>query len=126
MRIAIFTILLSIQTIGIYPKMVWSEDLRVSLENEVAGITSEMTLLPHTSGNLDQAIQAPVAGYFKPEVTLLDDVQKGQQLGTIRDLFGKILSELHANTDGVIIMLRRLHCVRVGDGLAHITKYHPE
>ncbi|MBT3604584.1 MAG: hypothetical protein HN521_16120 [Candidatus Latescibacteria bacterium] len=78
------------------------------------------------SGNLDQAIQAPVAGYFKPEVTLLDDVQKGQQLGTIRDLLGKILSELHANTDGVIIMLRRLHCVRVGDGLAHITKYHPE
>jgi hypothetical protein len=54
MRIAIFTILLSIQTIGISPKTVWSEDLRVSLENEVAGITSEMTLLPHTSGNLDQ------------------------------------------------------------------------
>jgi hypothetical protein len=54
MRIAIFTILLSIQTIGIYPKTVWSEDLRVSLENEVAGITSEMTLLPHTKGNLDQ------------------------------------------------------------------------
>ena len=54
MRIAIFTILLSIQTIGIYPKTVWSEDLSVSLENEVAGITSEMTLLPHTSGNLDQ------------------------------------------------------------------------
>jgi hypothetical protein len=54
MRIAIFTILLSIQTIGISPKTVWSEDLRVSLKNEVAGITSEMTLLPHTSGNLDQ------------------------------------------------------------------------
>jgi hypothetical protein len=54
MSIAIFTILLSIQTIWISPKTVWSEDLRVSLENEVAGITSEMTLLPHTSGNLDQ------------------------------------------------------------------------
>ena len=54
MRIAIFTILLSIQTIGIYPKTVWSADLRVPLKNEVAGITSEMTLLPHTSGNLDQ------------------------------------------------------------------------
>ena len=54
MRIAIFTILLSIQTIGISPKTLWSKDLRVSLENEVAGITSEMALLPHTSGNLDQ------------------------------------------------------------------------
>jgi hypothetical protein len=54
MRITIFTILLSIQIIWISPKTVWSEDLRVSLENEVAGVTSEMTLLPHTSGNLDQ------------------------------------------------------------------------
>jgi hypothetical protein len=54
MRIAIFTILLTIQTIGIYPKKVWSEDLGVSLENEVAGITSEMTLLRQTSGNLGQ------------------------------------------------------------------------
>ena len=54
MRIAIFTILLSIQTIWASQKTVWSEDLGVSLENEVAGITSEMTLLPHTSGSLDQ------------------------------------------------------------------------
>ncbi len=29
-------------------------DLQVSLENEVAGITTEMTLLPHATGNLDQ------------------------------------------------------------------------
>jgi hypothetical protein len=54
MRIAIFTILLTIQTIGIYQKKVWSEDLGVSLENEVAGITSEMNLLPQISGNLRQ------------------------------------------------------------------------
>ena len=54
MRIAIITILLSIQTFGITPKTVWSDDLRTSLENEVAGITSEMTLLPYNSGSLDQ------------------------------------------------------------------------
>ena len=75
-------------------------------------------------GNIDQAIQASVAGYYKPEVALLDEVQKDQQLGTIRDLFGEVVAELHADTDGVIIMLRRLHRVRVGDGLAHITKRH--
>jgi hypothetical protein len=54
MRIAIFMVFISIQTVGNFPQTVWSEDLHVSLENEVAGITSGMTLLPHTTGNLDQ------------------------------------------------------------------------
>jgi hypothetical protein len=54
MRIAIFMILISIQAVGNFPQTVWSEDLQISLENEVAGITSGMTLLPHTTGNLDQ------------------------------------------------------------------------
>jgi hypothetical protein len=54
MRIAIFMILISIQAVGNFPKTVWSEDLQVSFENEVAGITSGMTLLPQTTGNLDQ------------------------------------------------------------------------
>ena len=75
-------------------------------------------------GNIDQALQAPAAGYFKSDVALLDDIHKGQRLGTIRDLFGEVIAELHADTDGVIIMLRRFHRVRVGDGLAHITKQY--
>jgi predicted deacylase len=75
-------------------------------------------------GNIDQALQAPAAGYFKSDVALLDDIHKGQRLGTIRDLFGEVIAELHADTDGVIIMLRRFHRVRVGDGLAHITKHY--
>ncbi len=54
MRIAIFLIFISIQAVGSSPKTVWSEDLHISFENEVAGITSAMTLLPHTTGNLDQ------------------------------------------------------------------------
>jgi hypothetical protein len=54
MRIAIFLVFISIQVVGNFPQTVWSEDLQVSLENEVAGITSDMTLLPHTTGNLDQ------------------------------------------------------------------------
>lgn len=54
MRIAIFLILISIQAVGNFPQTVWSEDLQISFENEVAGIISGMTLLPHTTGNLDQ------------------------------------------------------------------------
>jgi predicted deacylase len=75
-------------------------------------------------GNIDQAILAQSAGYYKPEVELLDEVRSDQLLGTIRDLLGEVVSEVRAPTDGVVIMLRRFHSVRVGDGLAHITKRH--
>ena len=54
MRIAIFLVFILIQAVGNFPQTVWSEDLQISLENEVAGITSGMTLLPHATGNLDQ------------------------------------------------------------------------
>lgn len=54
MRITIFLIFISIQAIGSSPQTIWSKDLQVSFENEVAGITSGMTLLPHATENLDQ------------------------------------------------------------------------
>jgi predicted deacylase len=73
-------------------------------------------------GNIDQAILSPSAGYYSPSVALLDDVREDQLLGTILDMFGEVVSKVRANTDGVVIMLRRLHRVNVGDGLAHITK----
>lgn len=54
MRYAIFLIFISILAAGNFPQTVWGEDLQVALENEVAGITPGMTLLPQTTGNLDQ------------------------------------------------------------------------
>ncbi len=77
-------------------------------------------------GNIDQAILAPTGGYFRAEVDLLDEVTSGQCLGTIKDLFGKVITEIRANTDGIVIMLRRMHSVQVGDGLAHITQHFRE
>jgi predicted deacylase len=74
------------------------------------------------NGNIDQSILSPVSGYYRAEVDLLDEVRKGQRLGTIRDLFGEVTAEVQANADGVVIMLRRFHQVRVGDGLALITQ----
>jgi len=73
-------------------------------------------------GNLDQVIDAHVAGYFRAEVDLLDPVVAGQRLGVIRDLFGQVLQEVRADQAGVVIMLRRFHRVHVGDGLAQITQ----
>ncbi|MBC8284776.1 MAG: hypothetical protein H8E32_13250 [Nitrospinae bacterium] len=56
MRIAIFLIFISIQAAGIISgtKVAIGNDLQISFESEVAGITPEMTILPLKKGNLDQ------------------------------------------------------------------------
>ena len=72
-------------------------------------------------GNLDQQISTPYAGHFTPECALLDSVAAGQRLGRIRDATGDVLADIVAPAAGVIITLRGLHRVQVGDGVAHIT-----
>lgn len=77
-------------------------------------------------GNLDTVIDAPVAGFFQPEVSLLENVKRSQRLGAILDLTGAELAPVKADIDGVVIMLRGIPPVQVGDGVAHITQpYHP-
>jgi predicted deacylase len=72
-------------------------------------------------GDLDSVIDAEVAGYFRPEVHLLDVLEAGQQIGVVQGCFGQVLQEVLADQTGVVIMLRRIHRVNVGDGLAHLT-----
>lgn len=72
-------------------------------------------------GNLDHVIETPVAGYFRAEVELLQTVEAGQRLGTVRSLLGETLAEITASRAGIVIMLRRLHRVNAGDGVAQIT-----
>jgi predicted deacylase len=72
-------------------------------------------------GDLDSVINAKTAGYFRSEVRLLADVRVGQRLGVVQDFFGQVVQEVIADQEGVLIMLRRLHRVHVGDGLAHVT-----
>lgn len=72
-------------------------------------------------GNLDVVISATVAGSFRPRVELLDEVCEGQRLGFIENFFGEIVQEVTADRDGIIIFLRRLPQVNVGDGLAQVT-----
>ncbi len=56
MRIAIFLIVVSIQVSGVFSgvQVALADDLKVSFQNEVAGITPGMTLLQKGTGNLDQ------------------------------------------------------------------------
>jgi predicted deacylase len=72
-------------------------------------------------GDLDNVISAKTAGFFRSEVRLLADVRVGQRLGVVQDLFGQVVQEVIADQEGVLIMLRRVHRVHVGDGLAHVT-----
>ena len=72
-------------------------------------------------GNLDVVMLAPVGGYFRASVTLLDRVQKGDLVGTVVDFFGEVRAEIRAEADGVVIMVRRLHRVHVGEGLLQVT-----
>lgn len=72
-------------------------------------------------GNLDSVIDASVAGYFRAEVGLLTEVAKGQRLGVVQNFFGQTVQVVTADRPGIVIMLRRVHRVQVGDGLAHIT-----
>ena len=72
-------------------------------------------------GNMDSVISTPAAGYFRSDVALLDEVSPGQRLGTVRDPFGEVVAEIRTESAGVVIMLRRIHRVHVGDNLAHVT-----
>ncbi|MCY3780257.1 MAG: succinylglutamate desuccinylase/aspartoacylase family protein [Chloroflexi bacterium] len=77
-------------------------------------------------GNLDTVIHAPVDGFFQREISLLENVKTGQRLGMILDATGIEVAQVDADQDGVIIMLRGIPSVKVGDGIAHITQnYHP-
>jgi len=64
---------------------------------------------------------ASVAGYFRPEVALLDQVSQGQQLGVIQDFSGGMLEEFIAQRDGFISTLRAIPRVNVGDDVIKIT-----
>ena len=72
-------------------------------------------------GNLDQIINAPVAGFFRPKVNLLDRVEIGQTLGVIQDFFGDVLATIKAEEAGVVILLRRVPRVNVGNGVVQLT-----
>lgn len=72
-------------------------------------------------GNLDVVTLAPVGGYFRAHVHLLQRVKKGELLGTIVDFFGTTTASITAQMDGVVILKRRLHRVHAGEGLLQVT-----
>jgi len=72
-------------------------------------------------GNLDIVTMDPVGGLFRPTVQVPQRVTKGESLGNITDLFGNLSATVVAEMDSVVIMLRRLQRVHVGEGLVQVT-----
>ena len=95
--------------------------------NMISGNLNQRQLSHHLGGdgNLDTVIHAPVDGFFQREVSLLETVKRGQRLGAILDPTGAEVAQVKADQDGLIIMLRGIPAMKVGDGIAHITQaYH--
>ena len=44
-------------------------------------------------------------GWWQPEVAAGDEVAEGQRVGTLRTLYGDVVEELHASSDGVVLFL---------------------
>lgn len=91
----------------------------------LSGLPRQLSTTHHLlgDGNLDTVISASVAGRFQVLVSLLDEVKQGDCLGKVQDDFGQTIEEITADQDGVVIMIRRLQRVEVGDGLIHLTNH---
>jgi predicted deacylase len=72
------------------------------------------------AGFLQVQNQAPVGGFFEPEVSVWQRVERGQRLGTIRDPLGTVRYTLLAEHAGRVVFLRTFPRVLAGDPLCTV------
>lgn len=65
-------------------------------------------------GNFDLSVSATCEGFFIPDVHLLEQVRKGDKIGSICSLFGEELAWIEAAADGVVVALSGTPLVREG------------
>ena len=93
------------------------------LPGDVTAATPERHLMG--AGDTDEAIGAGATGYLVPEVSVLDRVSEGDVLGRILGPAGEVLEELRAESDGVVILMRRTPTVSAGDQTFLLTQEAP-
>jgi len=77
------------------------------------------------NGDTDKCVSATTDGFFQPDKNLLDLVNKGERLGTIKSLSGELLEEIFSPMQGYVGMRRMLPSAHVGDSLFMIAdKYY--
>ena len=72
-------------------------------------------------GDVDTSLAAPVAGWLWHEIALLDSVERGQLLGTIRDTRGEVTCRVCAPAAGRVVLRRATPSVAAGDLLYLVT-----
>lgn len=73
-------------------------------------------------GNFDEPISAPCEGFFIPAVSLLEQVNQGDLIGTIYDSFGNLLYTCQAPVSGIIVTLAGTPAVQQGSALCMIAQ----
>lgn len=70
------------------------------------------------SGHMQVRNPAPRDGFFEPAVALGERVRVGQSLGTIADPLGRELTAVPSDSSGIVLVLRRLPRIAVGESVA--------
>ena len=73
-------------------------------------------------GNIDLGLAPSRRGFFIADVALLERVRKGQSLGRLLDLHGKVMESYAAPRDGVVALVRQFPVVEPGEPLLLITE----
>ncbi len=72
-------------------------------------------------GDTDKSLSAPVGGFLRSCVDLLDEVEEGDLLGVIEDLAGVTIAEIRAPSRGTVIVHRFSPSVNAGDNAFLLT-----
>jgi predicted deacylase len=79
------------------------------MDGKIVNTVKRIYLENHSS------IRSEVQGMWYPSVKLNDEVKKGQQVGVIRDYFGKDIMQINTNQDGIVTVIRTNPNVNVGN-----------
>lgn len=104
---------------------------RLSIDTGVAGIRRVLRHLkmadwdgpepgPVAQSRSSRWVRASKSGVARLEVEIGETVESGEEMGVIIDAFGKRLSSIRANRDGLIIGRTLYPLVNKGDALVHI------
>jgi uncharacterized protein len=86
-----------------------------------APVTVAVELHLEGEGDIDYGIQSSALGFLIPRVSLLQNVNAGEELGILCNLRGETVERYHAPADGIIVLIRAVPVVEPGDMLFHIT-----
>ena len=68
-------------------------------------------------------MRAPHSGSFNSKIKLGEFVKRGQVLAKISDPFGRNITEVVADEDGIVIGKSQIPLVNRGDAMFHIAMY---